>query len=93
MGAAEGAEGYSDAAGGCPAGADAPGLALKRSQEKCDAVFRPAARPESTCFFRNASGATAIEYTMVAACIAVVIVTVVTQIGQGVLGLFSGVHF
>jgi Flp pilus assembly pilin Flp len=30
---------------------------------------------------------------MVAACIAVVIVTVVTQIGQGVLGLFSGVHF
>jgi Flp pilus assembly pilin Flp len=30
---------------------------------------------------------------MVASCIAVAIVVAVTQLGQSVLGLFSGIHF
>jgi pilus assembly protein Flp/PilA len=42
-------------------------------------------------FFRDESGATAIEYGLIAALIAVVIITAVTAVGTGVSTAFNSV--
>ena len=44
-------------------------------------------------FLRDTSGATAIEYAMIAGGIAVVIVAAVTLLGQNVKALFSSIKF
>ena len=45
----------------------------------------------ATRFFRNESGATAIEYSLIAALIAMVIVTAVTSVGLSVSSAFNNV--
>jgi pilus assembly protein Flp/PilA len=42
-------------------------------------------------FFRDESGATAIEYGLIAALIAVVIITAVTTVGTNLSGTFTSV--
>lgn len=42
-------------------------------------------------FVKNESGATAIEYGLIAALIAVAIITAVTQVGTDLSSLFSGI--
>ena len=42
-------------------------------------------------FFRDESGATAIEYGLIAALIAVVIITAVTAVGTNLSGTFNNV--
>ena len=48
-------------------------------------------RKLTTRFLRDQSGATAIEYGLIAALIAVVIITAVTAIGTGLSGKFNNV--
>ncbi len=43
-------------------------------------------------FIQDESGATAIEYALIAAFIAIVIVTAVTNVGQDVAGVFNTVE-
>lgn len=42
-------------------------------------------------FVKNESGATAIEYGLIAALIAVAIITAVTQVGTDLAALFTGI--
>lgn len=44
-----------------------------------------------TSFFRNESGATAIEYGLIASLVAVVIITAVTLAGDNLTGTFNAV--
>jgi pilus assembly protein Flp/PilA len=44
-----------------------------------------------TSFLKNESGATAIEYGLIAALIAVVVITAVTSIGTNLKGTFNNV--
>jgi len=53
-----------------------PGLAIVKSVQR---------------FMRDDSGATAIEYAMIASCIAVAIATTLVTLGSSVKGLYSSV--
>jgi pilus assembly protein Flp/PilA len=48
-------------------------------------------RASLTCFWRGKAGATAIEYSMIAAGIALAIVATITKLGATVETLFSSV--
>jgi pilus assembly protein Flp/PilA len=59
---------------------------FKNSQTSAAAIFTTVSR-----FLRDESGATAIEYAMIASGVGVAIAATVTSLGSGVKGLFTTV--
>jgi pilus assembly protein Flp/PilA len=98
MGTRKGSRELSHAGGRFAAYSDAARSALKRSQEKCEAVFplgprlnKELERFRKAQFWSHAGGTTAIEYALIGSLISIVIVTALKTMGTYLSAVFTSI--